>query len=79
MSQLDQIKHRLSRARELLLREEIEGEDYRTIKTEASERMVSLRASTYSFVHFEVLDSRQILISDVEERRDEIVDFRVPQ
>lgn len=40
---------------------------------------VSLRASTYSLVHFEVLDSRQILISDVEERRDEIVDFRVPQ
>jgi hypothetical protein len=44
MAQLDQIKHRLSKARELLLREEIEGEDYRTIKTEASERMADIEA-----------------------------------
>jgi hypothetical protein len=41
---LDEIKHRLTKARELLLRGEIEGEDYRTIKSEAGERIADIEA-----------------------------------
>lgn len=59
MSQLDQIKHRLSKARELLLREEIEGEDYRTIKTEASERMTDIEAKLKTSNFFS--DSMELL------------------
>lgn len=44
IAQLDQVRHRLSKARELLLRGEIEGEDYRTIKSEASERITEIEA-----------------------------------
>lgn len=42
--QLDEIKRRLSKARELLLRGEIEGEDYRTIKSEFSEKTAEIEA-----------------------------------
>ncbi|MBN8833724.1 MAG: recombinase family protein [Sphingobacteriales bacterium 39-19] len=59
MSQLDQIKHRLSKARELLLREEIEGEDYRTIKTEASERIADIEAKLKASNSFS--DSMELL------------------
>ncbi len=52
MSQLDQIKHRLSKARELLLRGEIEGEDYRTIKSEANERMTDIEAKLKTSISF---------------------------
>ncbi|ULT38441.1 recombinase family protein [Niabella defluvii] len=59
MAQLDQIKQRLSKARELLLRGEIEGEDYRTIKTEANERMADIEAKLASFNLFS--DSMEML------------------
>jgi len=52
MSHLDQIKQRLSKARELLLRGEIEGEDYRTIKSEANERMTDIEAKLQTSISF---------------------------
>lgn len=52
VAQLDQVKHRLSKARELLLRGEIEGEDYRTIKSEASERMAEIEAKLQTSTSF---------------------------
>ncbi len=52
MAQLDQIKHRLSKARELLLRGEIEGEDYRTIKSEANERMTDIEVKLQTSISF---------------------------
>jgi DNA invertase Pin-like site-specific DNA recombinase len=52
MFQLDEIKHRLSKARELLLRDELEGEDYRTIKSESSERMANIQAKLKTSISF---------------------------
>jgi hypothetical protein len=52
VAQLDQIKHRLSKARELLLRGEIEGEDYRTIKSEANERMTDIEVKLQTSISF---------------------------
>jgi hypothetical protein len=61
MTQLDQIKHRLSKARELLLCGEIEGEDYRTIKSEANEKMTDIEAKLKTSISFS--DNMELLWS----------------
>lgn len=50
--QQEEIKSRLAKARELLLRGEIEGEDYRTIKSESAERMATIEAKLQTSLSF---------------------------
>lgn len=52
MFQLDEVKLRLSKARELLLCGEFEGEDYRTIKSESNERMANIEAKPKTSISF---------------------------